>query len=115
MQVLVKKAQKGDADDVADAMSSAVLSAFENITQLKKSEYFKTWLIRIRINICIQMKRERRYIADSAYTLSAFSILRMQICFQKLPYLLNRKPTRVVARRVIEAVLNLLSVGCGTL
>ncbi len=85
MQILVKKAQKGDADafvelieaskssmyrvakgffrsedDIADAISDAVLSAWEHIAQLRRTEYFKTWLIRILINSCNRMLRERR-------------------------------------------------------
>ena len=74
MEYLVKRARKGDADafvalmemnkesmkkvafvylqseeDRADAISQTVLDAFEHISKLKKSEYFKTWLIRILI------------------------------------------------------------------
>ena len=85
MQMLVKKAQKGDAeafvtliesskssmyrvakgffrseDDIADAISDAVLSAWEHIAELKRAEFFKTWLIRILINSCNQMLRERK-------------------------------------------------------
>lgn len=85
MQMLVKKAQKGDAeafvtliesckssmyrvakgffcseDDIADAISDAVLSAWEHITDLRRTEFFKTWLIRILINSCNQMMRERK-------------------------------------------------------
>ena len=85
MQILVKKAQKGDPEafvslieqnknslyrvakgffqneaDIADAISDTVLSAYEHITELKKAEFFKTWLIRILINSCNQMLRERK-------------------------------------------------------
>lgn len=85
MQILVKKAQKGDPeafvsliessksgmyrvakgffqseDDIADAISETVLSAYEHIRELKKTEYFRTWLIRILINVCNQMVRERK-------------------------------------------------------
>lgn len=85
MQILVKKAQKGDPeafvtlieenksslyrvakgffqseDDIADVISETVLSAYEHIAELKKTEYFKTWLIRILINICNQLLREKK-------------------------------------------------------
>ncbi len=85
MKMLVKKAQKGDADafvaliesckssmyrvakgffrsedDIADAISDAVLSAWEHISDLRRAEFFKTWLIRILVNSCNQMMRERK-------------------------------------------------------
>lgn len=88
MEYLVKRARKGDADafvalmemnkesmkkvafvylqseeDRADAISQTVLDAFEHISKLKKSEYFKTWLIRILINNCIDICRaNKKYV-----------------------------------------------------
>lgn len=77
MNRLVKKAQRGDADafieliemnkmtlqrvafgyfrdeeDVADVIQDTILDAFEHLQELKKAEYFKTWLIRILMNNC---------------------------------------------------------------
>ncbi|MDY3251003.1 MAG: sigma-70 family RNA polymerase sigma factor [Candidatus Choladocola sp.] len=85
MHILVKKAQKGDPesfvqliescknsmykvargyfdceDDVADAMAETVALAWEHLGELKKAEYFKTWLIRILINTCNRMVRNRK-------------------------------------------------------
>ena len=84
MEKLVKKAKKGDAEafialmeqnrqsmiriafaylgneeDVADAMQETILSAFEKLDTLRRTEYFRTWLIRILINQCIAMRRHR--------------------------------------------------------
>ncbi len=81
---LVKKAQRGDADafvelieqnkqamykvarsylsceaDIADAMSEAVLSAYEHLAELKSAAYFKTWLTRILINCCKDILRQQ--------------------------------------------------------
>lgn len=81
---LVKKAQRGDADafvelieqnkqamykvarsylsceaDIADAMSEAVLSAYEHLGELKSAAYFKTWLTRILINCCKDILRQQ--------------------------------------------------------
>lgn len=53
---------------VEDAISNAIIKAFENIKKLKKAEYFKTWLIRILINECNSiLKKEKRilYLEDS--------------------------------------------------
>ncbi len=85
MQDLIRKARKGDADafvalmeeskksmykvakgffrnehDVADAMSETILLAFEHIGELKEERYFQTWLIRILINTCNRMVRDRK-------------------------------------------------------
>lgn len=73
----MKKAQKGDPDsfvrlmelsknsmqrvaygffteeeDVADVIQDTVLKAYEHIGELRKTEYFKSWLIQILINNC---------------------------------------------------------------
>jgi len=83
MHSLVKKAQRGDPDafvslieqckggmyriakgffageaDVADAISEAVLAAYEHIGELKNPQYFRTWLMRILINTCNRMIRD---------------------------------------------------------
>ncbi len=85
MNILVRKAQKGDADafvelieqnrmslyrvakgilhneeDIADAMQETILNGFEHITELKHAAYFKTWLIRILINNCNQILKANR-------------------------------------------------------
>ncbi len=84
MKALVKKAQRGDdeafvalielckssmyrvakgffrsEDDIADAMAETVMTVYEKIGQLQKAQYFKTWMIRILINNCNRMLRER--------------------------------------------------------
>ena len=38
--------------DAQDAVSEAILKAYENLHKLRNKEYFKTWLIRILINEC---------------------------------------------------------------
>lgn len=85
MELLVKKAQRGDAEafiqlieqnkqsmyrvargflqneeDVADAMSETVLDCYEKLCTLKQSAYFKTWMIRILINNCKDLLRKQR-------------------------------------------------------
>ena len=85
MQMLVKRARRGDAeafvelmesckssmyrvakgffqceDDVADVMAETVLLAYEHISELKNPSHFKTWLIRILINSCNRLKREQK-------------------------------------------------------
>ena len=77
MEILVKKARRGDAEafitlieenkqsmykvargflqneeDAADAMAETVLNCYEKIGMLKDNAYFKTWMIRILINNC---------------------------------------------------------------
>lgn len=99
MEHLVQMARKGDADafvrlieisqdtlkrvsfawlkdenDVADAIQDTILDAFTNIGQLKKAEYFKTWLVKILINNCTRIYRRNRKLlqfevsADSCQT-----------------------------------------------
>ena len=85
MEHLVKLARKGDADafiklietnqdslkriavawlrdenDIADAIQDTIMDAYEHIGQLKKAEYFKTWLVRILINNCTKIYRKNK-------------------------------------------------------
>ena len=85
MELLVKKAQRGDAEafitliednkqsmykvargflkddeDIADAIAQTVLDCYEKILTLKQCSYFKTWMIRILINNCKDLIRKRK-------------------------------------------------------
>lgn len=85
MDDLVKRAQRGDADafaelmhsqmqnmyktaramlrddeDAADAISDTILACWEKMEQLKKVEFFKTWMTRILINKCHDYLRQRK-------------------------------------------------------
>jgi len=55
----VAKSYLRNEEDVADAMSETVLAAFEHIKELRRPEYFKTWLIRILINQCKLLIKQR--------------------------------------------------------
>lgn len=89
MELLVKRAKRGDAEafielieqnklsmyrvahgflreeeDVADAMSETVLTCYEKIGALRQDAYFKTWMIRILINHCKDiLKKQKRSIS----------------------------------------------------
>ncbi len=42
-------------DDVADAIQETILTCYEKLDTLENEQYFKTWLIRILINKCIDI------------------------------------------------------------
>lgn len=85
MEFLVKRAKGGDAEafielmeqnkqsmyrvakgflrneeDVADAMAETVLTCYEKVRTLKQDAYFKTWMIRILINHCKNMRKTQK-------------------------------------------------------
>lgn len=87
MDNLVKRAQKRDADaftklmqsqmqnmyktarailhndeDAADAISETILVCWEKLEQLKQAQFFKTWMIRILINQCNDILKQRKKI-----------------------------------------------------
>ena len=47
----VAKGILGNDDDVADAVQNTILTCFEKLNTLKKPRYFKTWMIRILMNV----------------------------------------------------------------
>lgn len=55
----VAKAILKNDEDVADVMQETVLTCWEKIDTLKKDHYFRTWLIRILINHCNAIYRQR--------------------------------------------------------
>lgn len=84
MEELISRAKTGDADsfiqlmelhkqclyktaaailhndeDAADAIQETVLSCWQNLSSLKKPQYFKTWMTRILINHCNALLRKR--------------------------------------------------------
>ncbi|MCM1256939.1 MAG: sigma-70 family RNA polymerase sigma factor [Roseburia sp.] len=88
MKALVRRAQRGNADsfirlieenkqtlmrvaygffqneeDVADAMQETIADAYEHLGELKKPEYFKTWLTKILINNCSRIYNQNRRTA----------------------------------------------------
>ena len=57
--------------DCEDAVQTAILTAFEKLSSLKKEEYFRTWLVRILINVCNKQLGRRGKIInldDNEYT-----------------------------------------------
>lgn len=48
--------------DCEDAVQEAIIKAYINLHKLKNEKYFKTWLIRIVINECYRMlKNKKKY------------------------------------------------------
>lgn len=61
----VAKAILKNDEDAADAMQETALACWEKINTLKKDDYFKTWLIRILINSCNAIyKQKMRFVPD---------------------------------------------------
>ncbi|MDO4678431.1 MAG: RNA polymerase sigma factor [Eubacteriales bacterium] len=65
----VAKAILRNDEDAADAIQETVLTCWEKINTLQKDNYFKTWLIRILINHCNTIYRQKsRIISDAEMT-----------------------------------------------
>lgn len=47
-------------EDAADAIQDTILACWEGISELRKPEYFKTWLTRILINNCNRIGKQHR-------------------------------------------------------
>jgi len=56
----IAKSILGNDEDCADAMQNAILSAYSKLHTLKNQAYFKTWLMKILMNQCYQMIREKK-------------------------------------------------------
>ena len=85
MEGLIKRAQDGDEDaftqiiismenelykiakvrlecedDIKEAVQETIIQAFKSIKKVKKSQFFKTWLIKILINNCNKVYNKRK-------------------------------------------------------
>lgn len=49
--------------DALEAVQETTCRAYQNIKKLKNAQYFKTWLIRILINYCIDEQRKRKKLS----------------------------------------------------
>lgn len=62
----VGKAILNQKEDIEDAIQNTIVKAYENIHTLKKSEFFRTWLIRILINECNEILRKQKKVISLA-------------------------------------------------
>lgn len=62
-------------DDIEDAIQDTILSAFCSIKKLKNVEFFKTWIIKILINNCnkIYKNRLKNNIHYDEYLIESYS------------------------------------------
>ena len=47
-------------EDVADAVQETIVKGFESLHTLRRPEFFKTWMMRILINTCLQIRKQRQ-------------------------------------------------------
>lgn len=59
MYRVAKSILKKDTD-CEDAVSQGIVNAFEHLESLKKPQYAKTWLIRIVMNECYRISKQKR-------------------------------------------------------
>ncbi|MDO4357501.1 MAG: RNA polymerase sigma factor [Clostridia bacterium] len=53
-----------NAEDCADAVQECILKAWSARDRLRREEYMQTWVIRILLNVCYDMRRRRRPTVD---------------------------------------------------
>ena len=72
MQNMYKAARSllSNQEDAADAISETILTCWEKIDQLREERYFRTWMTRILINKCndIRNKKENLFFTDEGYS-----------------------------------------------
>ena len=80
--------------DCEDAVQTAILTAYEKLSTLKHEEYFKTWLVRILINVCNkQLKsagRSAEYIDANTPCSNSETSTEIRIAIDSLPVKIRR-------------------------
>ena len=60
--------------DIADALQNTILSCYEKIQGLREVKYFKTWLMRILINECKDILRQRTMTRNWIISQKVYSV-----------------------------------------
>ena len=75
--------------DAEDATQTAILKAFEKISTLKEERYFKTWIVRILINICNRQLKQKSRFAEVKNEFSSeensFEKIEVRTAIESLP------------------------------
>jgi len=76
--------------DAADAIQSAVFKAWMKKASLREERYFETWLIRILVNECRNIQRQKKTLPLAEEILPGkdermAEDIHLRVCLQKLP------------------------------
>lgn len=76
--------------DCEDAVQEAIYTAYSKLSTLKEDKYFKTWLVRILINICNKQLKLRKREEPLTYTHentsdSTSEDMEIRLAVEKLP------------------------------
>lgn len=78
--------------DCEDAVQTAILTAYEKLHTLKNEQFFKTWLVRILINVCNKELNNRKKTVDvedlstfSSNSITSTQEVEVRIAIEKLP------------------------------
>ncbi len=88
--------------DAEDAVQTAILKAFEKLSTLKEEKYFKTWLVRILINVCNKQLKDSKKYSDNNCEINTSRVtdnnLEVRVAVENLPL----KIRQVVVLHYIE-------------
>ncbi len=68
-------------NDVADAVQDTILTCYEKLNTLRNDKYFKTWMLRILINKCNDILRQRKnYVSTDQEVTEEFIERDYELC-----------------------------------
>jgi len=112
-------------EDAGDAISETIFKAYKSIKNLKDVNFFKTWLIRILINECNYMlKQKRRIVSIENYQVAdttnehnvSDDSIDIQIALDKLDKELKLIVVLYYYNKMkIEEIANILNIAEGTI
>lgn len=95
------------ADFIDEALSRTTSKAIMNISTLKQPEYFKTWLIRIHINNCLDILKElQRFVEVDVESLESFDPQDYNDLYEAIQQLPQSYQTLINLRFFNELTLN---------
>jgi RNA polymerase sigma factor (sigma-70 family) len=94
----------GNRTDAEDALSSAMLKAWEKVQKYgEKIANFKAWLTRLTHNLCVDIRRERSRHANGVENIDAISEEQGLLSCEETPEkALETKEKKIVIRRSID-------------
>ena len=127
----IATSQLNNIDDVNDAIQETIIHSYNKLDSLKNINYFQTWIIRILINECNIIHRNRKKqlglfykisnsVNNSTYTNNIFQEVESNIDFDLLIQHLNYKERLIFTlyyrnKYTLTEISNILNINVNTI
>ncbi len=117
----IARARLNNEEDILDAVQETMISAYKSVHKIRNEEYFKTWIIKILINKCNDIYKNRKVISVSLYDdVDSITIFDDNLTFEFIMKRLNYDERLVIILHYLEGyttkeISNILKINENTI